>query len=198
MRSRRTAVVVLVATLVAALTACGVPSDGEPREISANDVPFRLLGPDAAAPATSIPQSDDTSRVTVYFVTTEGQLAAARRTVPARATPGRALGALLDGVLENEAGRLSSAITAGTRVLGIDGPDDGLVTIDLSSDLLDVTGSQQVLAIAQVVFTATALPNVERVLFEFDGEPREVPTGEGKLTAVPLGRSDYRQLLQDE
>ena len=180
------------------LAACGVPSDGAPREISAEDVPFQLLGPDAAAPATSIPQSDDTSRVTVYFVTTEGQLSAARRTVPSPATPEHALRALLDGVLENEAGALSSAITAGTRLLGIDGPDAGLVTIDLSSDILDVTGSQQVLAIAQVVFTATALPSVERVLFEFDGEPREVPTGEGLLTAVPLGRSDYRELLQDD
>jgi spore germination protein GerM len=75
------------------------------------------------------------------------------------------------------------------------GPVDGLATIDLSRQLLDVTGRQQILALAQVVYTATAYPNVDRVLFQFDGASREVPNGDGTLTSTPLGRLSYRGLV---
>jgi len=76
-------------------------------------------------------------------------------------------------------------------------PKDGLVTIDLSHQLLDITGRQQILALAQVVFTATSLPDVDRVLFKIDGKRREVPNGEGTLTSSPLGRLSYRDLVTD-
>ena len=58
-----------------------------------------------------------------------------------------------------------------------------------------VTGRQQILALAQVVYTATELPSVDRVLFQIDGENVEVPNGNGKLTSSPLGRLSYRDLL---
>ena len=111
------------------------------------------------------------------------------------ATVARAIQALLRGPTGDEAGDLSTAITSDTKLLHVDGPVDGLVTIDLSSELLDITGRQQILALAQVVFTVTSLPNVDRVLFEIDGERREVPNGDGTLTSSPLGRLSYRGLV---
>jgi hypothetical protein len=35
------------------------------------------------------------------------------------------------------------------------------------------------------------------VLFQIDGENVEVPNGAGKLTASPLGRLSYRDLLAE-
>lgn len=190
----RRAVVVAVAILVAA--ACGVPSDSEPRAIETKNVPFGLLSPTAEATTTTQPSaSTATARVTVYLADADGKLRPVRRQVTAPATVGRAITALLGGPTEEEADQLSTAITSDTELLDIQGPEDGLVVLDLSRDVLSITGRQQILALAQVVWTATALPSVDRVLFEFDGEPAEVPNGNGTLTSSPLGRLSYRDLI---
>ena len=36
---------------------------------------------------------------------------------------------------------------------------------------------------------------VERVLFRVDGKPKEVPTGDGTLTAAPVDRLSYSELV---
>jgi spore germination protein GerM len=67
-----------------------------------------------------------------------------------------------------------------------------VVTVGLSgTGAVQPAGSVRALAIAQMVYTATAIPGVERVRFEVDGEPAEVPRGDGTLTNKPVGRSDY-------
>jgi spore germination protein GerM len=38
---------------------------------------------------------------------------------------------------------------------------------------------------------ATGIPGVDRVRFEVDGEPAEIPRGDGTLTNRPVGRGDY-------
>jgi hypothetical protein len=44
------------------------------------------------------------------------------------------------------------------------------------------------------VFTATGLPNVDRLLFKFDGVgPAEVPGAGDELTSAPLTRADFAQ-----
>lgn len=48
MRARRRAVLAAVLLLA---TACGVPTDGAPRQIPADRVPFDLLNPQLAPPA---------------------------------------------------------------------------------------------------------------------------------------------------
>lgn len=178
--------------LVALLAACGVQDDSSPRALGQDDVPFDLL-----APATSVAPAGtgEGAGGTVWFVDNEGQLArGGRREMDPPVTVERILTALLEGVTEAEANAgLRSNIVGDTRLLGVEGPDDGLVIVDLSGEFLTVSRQLQRLALAQVVFTATGLPNVDRVLFEFDGKRAEVPGADDQLTSDPLTRADFAQ-----
>jgi spore germination protein GerM len=184
----------LLAGVVAALViaAGGVQDDRAPRELAARDVPFDLL-----APGTSVAEQPAQSGVdsTVWFVDNAGQLSLARRSIEPPVDVEAVLLSLFDGVTEAEANNgLRSNITSDSELIDVTGPDNGLVTVDLSSDFFStVSREQQRLALAQIVFTATGLPNVDRILFQVDGEPAEVP-GEGdELTADPLTRADFVQ-----
>jgi spore germination protein GerM len=187
--TRRRALAVLAALACTAIAACGVQNDHGPRELATSDVPFDLL-----APATSVAESPTESGVdtTIWFVDNAGLLSRARRSIDPPVTVDAALQSLLAGVTEAEANNgLRSNITSDTELLEVAGPDDGLVTVDLSSDFLNVERELQRLALAQIVFTATSLPNVDRVLFRFDGEPAEVPGAGDELTSEPLTRDDF-------
>jgi len=48
--------------------------------------------------------------------------------------------------------------------------------------------------VAQLVYACTQFPGVIGVQVLVDGEPAEVPTGEGKLTSRPLTRFDFPTL----
>jgi hypothetical protein len=182
-----------VTALVAAvgLVSCGVPNDEGPRQLDARNVPFELLGPTTSTTVTA----EGPLREVTVFLTSDGRLTEVTREVEAPASLRKSIEALLAGPAADESS-LSTAITTETKLLHLHGPDDGLVTIDLSRAMLDVTGRQQILALAQVVYTATAYPGIERVLFQFEGESREVPNGEGTLTSTPLGRLSYRALTE--
>jgi spore germination protein GerM len=191
----------LLPLLLAGLTllaACGVPGDHSPHELDAKNVPYSLLAPVAENTTTTQPSAfTPTNAVKIYLADAEGKLTAVTRQVTAPSNASKAVESLLNGPSKEEADKLHSAITTDTKLLGIDGPDDGLVVLDLSHHLLDITGRQQIIALAQVVYTATELADVDRVLFQIDGENVEVPNGNGKLTASPLGRLSYRSLLAE-
>ena len=177
--------------LVAIAGACGVQSDDPPRTVASEDVPFDLL----ASGTTSAPAQDDQGvGRTVWFVDNNGFLARGERQLSMPVTPNDILTALLQGVTDAEANNgLRSNIPSGTTLLGVDGPTDDLVTVNLSGEILTVSREQQRLALAQVVYTVTGLPNVDRVLFEFDGKPTQVPGRGDELTADPLTRDDFVQ-----
>ncbi|MEN3271296.1 MAG: hypothetical protein V7636_57, partial [Actinomycetota bacterium] len=151
--------------LVAVIGACGVQSDDRPRTVATEDVPFDLL----ASGTNSAPAQDDTGvGRTVWFVGNNGFLARGERQLAMPVTPNDILTALLQGVTDAEANNgLRSNIPSGTTLLSVDGPTDDLVTVNLSGEILTVSREQQRLALAQVVYTVTGLPNVDRVLFEF-------------------------------
>ena len=70
---------------------------------------------------------------------------------------------------------------------------DGLVTLDLSSEIADIAGPNAVEAYAQIVYTATQYPAVaRRVRFLIEGEPDNVPTLNEDEPEVT--RSNYRDL----
>jgi spore germination protein GerM len=130
----------------------------------------------------------------VWFVDNNGLLATSRRPLVSPITPESILDELLKGVTDAEANNgLRSNITSGTKLRSVKGPENGLVTVNLSGEFLTVSRELQRLALAQVVFTVTGLPNVDRVLFEFDGKPVEVPGRGRELTKNPLTRADFAQ-----
>ena len=105
-----------------------------------------------------------------------------------------AISTLLQGPTADEAAQgLRTAIPSGTRLLAAD-LKDGVLTIDLSKDFLVVQGSEQRTAVAQLVFTATGTPDVDKVLFAIEGTQKEVPIDDGSLSAAPLTRFSYPSL----
>lgn len=191
---RRAAVVIATPILLGGVVGCGVQLDDEPREIAADALPFDLLETSTTgAPTTTtpLPTFQETS---VFLVDNDDYLIAVRRQLPGGVR--EAIGSLLTPPTEAEVkSGLSTDIAPSVSLRGISGPEDGLVTIDLASD---GTESPEIsrLAFAQLVYTATGLPGVDRVLFQVNGQAREVPTGEGQSTAEPLSRVDYRQFLR--
>jgi len=191
---RRSSVLVVVAALAAVLAACGVQEDRSPRALAEEEVPFGLLAPETSIAAEPSPGEGDGVRSTIWFVDNDGLLARSRRTIQEPVDVADVVRALLGPVTQAEAAAgLRSNIPPGTQLLGIVGPEDGLVTLDLSGEFLTVTGGLQRLALAQVVFTVTGLANVDRVLFRFDGRAAEVPGRGDELTGAPLTRADFAQ-----
>lgn len=200
---RRRATRVLVASGVAvAVAGCGVQLDDEPREIAAGVVPYDLLATSTTGSTSSTTPLPTFQATSVFLVDNDDYLVEVRRQLPGevRGEVRVAIGSLLTPPTEIEVNSgLSTAIPPSVSLRGVVGPEDGLVTIDLRSGATEGTdGSPEIsrLAFAQLVYTADAVPGVDRVLFQVDGQAREVPTGEGQSTAEPLSTDDYRQFLR--
>lgn len=70
----------------------------------------------------------------------------------------------------------------------------GVAVIDLSEGFTDISGSDQLIAIAQLVYTSTGRPGVGQVTFTLEGEPIEIPRDDGSITSGSVTRDDYRDL----
>ena len=197
---RRLVALLVAALAVAATSGCGVRSDSEARDLSAGRVPYGLLEDAPTTTSTSAPTpSVARTDVLVYFIQ-DDRLIKRVRQVNAPATVAKALTALLFGVQEDElAGEVRSAIdpTASIQARAL---DPATYQVDLSAEFSKGPSSEQVLALAQIVYTATALPGVTGVRFTLNGEPIEVPTGSGSLTSEPVGRvafGEFEPLPED-
>jgi spore germination protein GerM len=190
-RAPAVAVVVLAWALAASLlAACGVRSDDEPRNLSAGQVPYGLLE-DAPATTTSAPTpSVPKEPVIVFFVGPTDHLVAGSRDVNRPPTVAKALTSLLFGVQEDEAARGWRSAIDPTASIQARAAEPGTVTIDLSPEFAQGSASEQLLRIAQIVWTATSVPNVSSVRFTLDGAPIEAPTPTGS-TADPVGQAAY-------
>ena len=71
---------------------------------------------------------------------------------------------------------------------------NGTATVDLPSDFTNLGGQDQILAVAQLVYTATAFPGVDHATLHVNGQLTRVPTANGSLSSGPLGRADYSTL----
>jgi hypothetical protein len=179
----------LVALAALATGACGVPTDDRPRPIAAGDVPFRLLDRPTATTTTSTPGSLG-AVVDIYLVSGD-RVFPVPRALPAPLTVHGAIGALLDGPTRNEAAfGLRSALGAQVTLLSTLVAQH-TVRLDLGASFETIQGQEQVLAVAQLVYTITAVPGITAVTFTLDGRPVEVPTGDGTLRAGALTRDDF-------
>ncbi|MFE2542095.1 GerMN domain-containing protein [Actinacidiphila glaucinigra] len=153
---------------------------------------------DPTTPASAPPPASGTGtaaprpvRAAVYFLH-DGKLSAAPRTVTGPATAAAALRALLAGPNGVERGHdRATAIPSGTALRSL-AVRDRVATVDLSGRYDDAPGASADARLAQVVFTATRFPGVERVRFRVDGRPAAGlgPAAGGR----PLGRGDFEDL----
>ena len=193
---RRRAGPVVAAVLLAAVTACGVPDSPRPVVVDPAEVPYGLL--EEARPAQD-PEPEDQvppDQPRVFFLGSEDRLVA----LPLEPAPGAppllaAVGALSAGPDADSRERgLGTAIPPGLT-LAVTRLEQRTATIDLRGET-GPTGEQGPRAVAQIVLTATSVPQVDQVLLTRQGQPLEAQLPDGALTAAPLRAADYRSLVR--
>jgi len=179
------AVVGLAAAL--ATSSCGVGTQPRPRVLSPAVVPHDLLAPGSTTTSTVTPAS---VRVIVYF---EGlqRLVAVERRVRAPLTVGTALDQLAAGPTANEAQQGLTAPASSAAPFTVGRVNGGVVNVDVNDSFTNLAGASQIVAVAELVYTATTLKEVSGVTISIGGEATEVPKADGSLSAGPLTRADY-------
>ena len=179
-----------VAALVALLllTACGVPTDAEPRALDPAQAPGGVLATPEQAP-------EGDGRIALYFVRGDPERVVLQPRAVER-SPGmkQLLELLLDGPTQEQvAAGTRSAIPASLQVESVEVGPSGVAVVTLGGDDAQVGTSP--LGFAQIVATLTAPGRAEAVRFRLDGADLRVPRGDGSLTDAPLDRDDYREVL---
>jgi spore germination protein GerM len=167
--------------LAALLSACGISTDGAPRELAAT-----------TSTSTTPPEQAGTAPAVLYYVQAD-------RLVPiTRALPARNAEAIIESLLQppapEEGAGLSSSIPANTQMLGLE-RSGSLLAVDLSREFDDVVGPSRQLAIGQMVLSETALSDTTQLTFSIEGEPFKVTTSRGDVNVVSA--CDYASMLAD-
>lgn len=187
----------LLVGVVLAVSSCGIPTGGDPESIAPAEVPYGLTsaGPTSAAVPSPPPRSDEPH---IYLVNGAGLL------IPRGRPSGR--GAVRD-VLAGLLAELADGPTGGERSeqlstalppdghLSVAGIDGRTATIEIQSSADAPSGQESRRAVAQIVLTATSLPQIGRVVLTRDGKPVEAPLPSGELTSASLAATDYAPLL---
>lgn len=182
----------LTGLLAALIAACGVPTDEGARTAPADEVPFGLLDAERQPVTGDDPDSGVTVGVYLHFDDGDLLIRVERRVAD------NDLGTLL-AELEEEpdtmeaAVGLRSALTDIDAVLSVD-RDGDVAVVDMSPDFSEIGGADQLVALAQIVFTLTDRAGIDGVDFTLDGEEVEIPTGSGSLTRGTVTRDDYQDL----
>lgn len=190
--TRRVAPFTLLSALVLAVTCCGVGVDRGVDRVDADDVPFGLLDEDRDAVAAPGPGTP--SVVEVYLYSEEAErLVRVQRPIISTSVPSL-LAQLETGPTDAEADAgLRSALSDTDAIASVD-VEGGIAVVDLAETFQELGGGDQLVAIAQLVFTATGRPDVDEVTLTLEGETVEVPRGDGSLTSGSLERADYESL----
>lgn len=179
---------VLVAAVL--LGACGIGLDDSPRDIVA-PAPADVDNGRTAITATSttviyLVGHDDNGRFVLRPV--------ARDTTE---TINNALRALFDGPTPRELNNdLHTAIPASTRLVKAV-PNNDVITIDVSDDLIRLSGSALIDAVGQIVLTATNVTGITGVVVTVDDAVHPWPLPDGTTTLEPLTQRDYAPLLPE-
>jgi spore germination protein GerM len=180
--------VVAVAAIAAgalAMAGCAIQPDSAPR-----DIPEDLREPEspAAVPAGGAARGTDR----IYLLAPDGSehlLRTVQRDTGRDATA--LLTALISGPNPVEFERGYRSAIPPTLALRSVRVDDGVVQVDVSDALLDLSGGDLTDAVAQIVFTASEIPGAESVLIRVDRATREWPDGSGAQHRGPLTTYDF-------
>jgi len=167
------------------LIACGVPAEEQAQRLN-----IELDQP----PEIEEPPPEDLAAVSVYLIR-DAVLVPVTRDLPVPTTLEKTLESLLSRVSQpEERANLRTAIPPGTRLLGVE-VQDATDRLNLSSDFASVGGEEELLAVAQIVLTATSTDGVTSVEFELEGVPTDVPVASGALSVEPVSADQYDELI---
>jgi spore germination protein GerM len=188
LRGWRRALTVVIALTIAG-GACAIPRDSSPRPI-----PREAQQPLSEA-GTPGPAGSEVFGPRVYFLRDDPEGGATEAVPVSRnvaATAEAVLSALFDGRTSAETDApLRTSIPTGTRLLGARIIAQRTLQVDVTEQLFDAESDAQIEAVAQIVYTATALQNVDRVRLLVEGEPRDWLVGDGSLVSGTLTRFMY-------
>jgi len=189
--SRQFVVVVVAVCAAVALAGCGMGSQSQAESLPAHQVPFDLLSP---APSSDSPARAPAAEAVIIYFLKEGRLVAVARELPAPAAVDARLSALAAGPTTVEAAEgLSSAVSAtGSAPTGLINFDQ--ITVNLTPSFDQLATKDQVEALAQLVYTATAIPGIIAVAFRINDKKVAVPRDDNSTTDGPVTRQDYRSL----
>jgi hypothetical protein len=204
-------IIVIISVLALLAAACGAGDVGSGGSVT---LPPSDGDTTTSTPTTTVPGGDTTQPtqpddggsetadqifVELFFVKEGISAKSVIRAVDTPDVAANAIRALIEGPTPAEQDtELSTAVPADTLLLGLT-IRDGLATIDLSREFEAGGGSANILSrLAQVVYTLTQFPTVDRVVFHLDGEPVGVFSGEGVVLDGPVSRSDYAGILPIE
>jgi spore germination protein GerM len=179
----------LAATALAA--GCAIQPDSAPRNIS----PDERGQLDPAAPG-----AEATGQSRIYLVA-DGDSEADRelRTVLRDVEPQTAEPVLRALIAGPNRGEVDSGMTSplppsttlhSARLVA------GTLNVDISGEILELSGSAVRLAVAQIVFTSSELDGVRTVRIRVDGEAHDWPDGRGELKSTPLTVYDYPDMAE--
>lgn len=174
------------------LSACGISSDDEPRDITQNQqLPLGDGGDSTAGAATG------TAKVYMLGPEVVGQLATLQAVArDVNETAADVLTALFAGPNSGELDQqLRTALPTGLTLLSA-AVRGGVLIIDVTKDLQQLSGQVLILALAQIVFTCSELPGARSVKILVEGADQEWPRGNGEVQSEPLTVYDYPGLVQ--
>lgn len=192
-RRRGLLLVAVVGLATIGLAGCGIDDDAAPQRISEANRPNLTSTESETAGPTS-----GTDRI--YLLAPESpndvqRLRPVSRDVGDSATQRlQSLFGLLTIVEVNA--RLRTAVPDGLTLHSAVLQTSGTLIVDVSDQLLDLTSSNLVDAVAQIVFTASEVRDVQRVDLLVDGEARQWPAGDGELQTGALTVYDYPGFIE--
>lgn len=190
--SRTISALAAVAICGVTLGACGIPT-----QPSASPLSTRETQALPATPQTISPCTKGCTNVDVFFVGRESRLTPAKRVVPHDAKIRTVIDALLGGPTQVERqGGISTALTAGTRLVSVvQTTKKKTMTLNFSADFGTLSGTREVLGVAQVVYTVSAFRPGVGVIFEIAKSQLEVPVETGAFVTGAVHESQYAALL---
>lgn len=184
-----TRVVAAAVLIVVATAGCSVPVERSARVQSDDAVPFQLLDEDAPA---LVPAPSPISADAPLCFVSDRTVVTVVQPVEGSGTPLDVARALASPPAQPPG--LTTAIVDDSLVRGVE-VTGGVAHVDLSQSVATSGSEAQLLVVAQLVCTLTALPGVGQVAFRLDGAPVQVPRPDGSLAPGPVARDDYVAIM---
>lgn len=182
---RRSTLAAMVA--IAALTACGVGPDATPRDVPEEDQVLSVAG---AASGT------DASGAGRIYLVAPGEPRLLRSVPRDSLTRHDLMSVLLLGPNDNELSEQFSSSIPPTVELLSTRSDGTVLFVDVSEEIKELSGQGLIEALAQIVYTASELDDVQAVQITVAGEKLAWPTADGSSTTEPLQTYDYPGIVR--
>ncbi len=189
----------LAGALALLAVACGIPTDHSPRPIAQGALPAALAPQTTTTQEGPAPGADAVRLYLVRNVDSTPRLVGVVVGIRHTTDPTNQVREVMTMLIAEQPSstgstrNLTNTIPSAVKILGLK-LDGDVLDLDVSN-LDNVESTQQRLAFAQMVFTATDLLGVDAVRFSISGRQAQVPldTATSKLGQA-IDRADYAQL----